>query len=123
MHNSPCGRTITPRRRANSVHLVEGIREMRDAFEPNRVRDLAHAAGSRLQHRRRPLQPHASDQVRGRLSHQLPQTPVQIAAALRDLGGQPLDGELLVAQVGFDGGPNLVDELPVRRWTFRRRTG
>ena len=88
---------------------------MRDAFEPNRVRDLAHAAGSGLQHRGRPLEPHAPDQVRRAFPYQLAQAPVQVTTALRDLAGQALDGELLVAQVRFDGCANLIDELPVRR--------
>ncbi len=40
---------------------------------------------------------------------------MKVAAALRDLAGEALDGEFLVAEVRLNGRANLVDELPVRR--------
>src|SRR5919112_2360958 len=91
-------RMAAPRRRANAVLLVEGVREVRDAFEPNRVRDLRDRTRAGFQQLGRALEPHSPDQVRRALVDQLAQLAMQIAAALRQLTGESFHAEVVVAE-------------------------
>src|SRR5689334_4403502 len=114
-------RVLAPGRRPHASLLVERVREVGDALESDRVRDLSHGSRARLEQFRRALESHPTDEIRRALAQQVAQLPMEVAAALRDLARETLDAEALVAQVGLDDRANLVEEHTVRRRRANRR--